>query len=57
MDFKGSCEQYKVPQHSYRLDEQVQPVAVSVPSHPGRAHEGGRQGLVWMAAFGLGFSG
>ena len=32
-------------------------VAVRVSSRRGRAHEGGRQGLVWMTALGLGFPG
>ena len=40
---------------SARLDEEVQTVAVRVSSRRGSAHEGGRQGLVWMAALGLGF--
>ena len=34
------------------LDEQVQPVAVTVPSRRSRAHEGSREGLLGMAAFG-----
>ena len=40
---------------SARLDEEVQPVAVRVSSRRGRAHEGSRQGLIGMAALGLGF--